>query len=350
MPHRDPTAAVVRNAIALRGTENRVARALAALFDDASPDLVRLLIKWDLTAVSLGRRARRQRALDRDMAKVLDGLYAQVAGLTTEASVDIAQVQEAFALRQLERAVIGAVGVDLTGRDLGRQFWRTLLAKEPIQGSPLSEWWATQKRGTQIGLRRQIRLGMAQQETLDTIVRRIRGRSIGGGRFAGGVIETSTRNAQAIARTAINQVSNTAHFETYKAHADVTEEYQYVATLDSRTTPICQRLDGRTWRYDDPSGRRPPQHVNCRSTIVPVVDFAALDLPTPPQGKRAAVGGPVPANQTYAQWLRKQSAAVQNEALGPARAKLFRAGTASLDDFVRDTGKLVTLDELRKAG
>ena len=151
-------------------------------------------------------------------------------------------------------------------------------------------------------------------------------------------------------RTAVNQIATTAQFEAYKAHDDITEEYEYVATLDTRTTPICMSLDGRTWRYDDPSGRRPPQHWSCRSTIVPVVDFKALGLPTPPEGKRAAVGGPVPAGQNYEQWLRKQSTAKQNEALGPARGKLFREGKASLNDFVRDNGTTVTLDQLRKAG
>lgn len=349
MPPKDPTAAVIRNALELRGVENQLARQVAARFDDAAPEIVRLLIKWDLTAVRPGNRARRLRALERDLTAVLDSLYRDVNTLTVDTTVDIAQVQEVFATRQLERATVGAVGVDIGGRDLGRQFWRSVLAREPIQGSPLHEWWQTQKRGTQVAMRRQLRLGIVQQETIDQLVRRVRGRSAGGGQFVGGVLQTSTREAEAIVRTAVNQIATDAHFETYKAHDDVTEEYQYVATLDTRTTPICRSLDGRRWRYDDPNGRRPPQHVGCRSAIVPVVDFRDLGIPNPPMGRRAAVGGPVPANLTYAQWLRRQPKAVQVDALGPSRAALFRGNRATLDAMVRDTGRVVTLKELEAA-
>ena len=44
-------------------------------------------------------------------------------------------------------------------------------------------------------------------------------------------------------------------------------------------------------------------------------------------------------------WLKGQSTAVQDDALGPGRAALFRDGM-SIDRFVKD-GRTLTLDELQ---
>lgn len=52
---------------------------------------------------------------------------------------------------------------------------------------------------------------------------------------------------------------------------------QYSAILDSRTTQVCQHLDGLVFRMNDPALKRlaPPNHHQCRSVLVPVT----LDIP-----------------------------------------------------------------------
>lgn len=97
--------------------------------------------------------------------------------------------------------------------------------------------------------------------------------------------------------------------------------------------------------YDDPQAKRPPQHIGCRSTVVPDVDWAGLGLEPPPDSMRASADGPVPSSTSYNQWLRDRPAEVQDEILGPSRAQLFRDGK-SLRDMVRDDGSIVRIDEL----
>lgn len=48
---------------------------------------------------------------------------------------------------------------------------------------------------------------------------------------------------------------------------------EYSAILDDRTTDICEYLDGRVFRVDDPELDRmtPPNHFNCRSLLVPIM-------------------------------------------------------------------------------
>lgn len=49
------------------------------------------------------------------------------------------------------------------------------------------------------------------------------------------------------------------------------EKYEYLATLDSRTSEICQDMDGKIFKLSEymPGTTAPPLHVHCRSTTVP---------------------------------------------------------------------------------
>lgn len=57
------------------------------------------------------------------------------------------------------------------------------------------------------------------------------------------------------------------------AELDV-EQYEVVATLDSRTSPVCRAMDGKVMPMSDykPGTTAPPFHAWCRSTTVPFFD------------------------------------------------------------------------------
>ena len=182
----------------------------------------------------------------------------------------------------------------------------------------------------------QIRASIVLGDTTDELTREIRG-----------LIPLQSRKAATLARTAVNHVSVQARKETLKENDDVLLGYEWVATLDSRTSMICMARDGVIYRdYDnDP---KPPAHFNCRSTITPKVN-PKFDLGADIVGTRAAKGssgaGQVSAGLNYDQWLRKQSKPFQNKVLGKSRAKLFRDGL-TLDKFVDDRGETYTLRQL----
>jgi len=88
---------------------------------------------------------------------------------------------------------------------------------------------------------------------------------------------------------------------------------------------------------------------NCRSTKVPVLkswrEFG-FDFDELPGGTRASMRGEVPAKLDYDGWLRQQPASLQDEILGPGRAKLFRGGLR-MERFIDDQNRSLTLVELR---
>lgn len=60
---------------------------------------------------------------------------------------------------------------------------------------------------------------------------------------------------------------------------------EYTAILDSRTTQICQHLDGQVHGTDKGTWEsyRPPNHFNCRSLLIPVTEidsWSESDEPT----------------------------------------------------------------------
>lgn len=82
-------------------------------------------------------------------------------------------------------------------------------------------------------------------------------------------MNVSYRNAIRLARTETNFTANQAMIKTYK-RAKV-EKYQILATLDSRTSEICQDMDGYIGELKNArvGENYPPFHPNCRTTTVP---------------------------------------------------------------------------------
>ena len=175
--------------------------------------------------------------------------------------------------------------------------------------------------------------------------------------LAGGELtKMADHQIMTVVRTSIQQVSNAASTNVYQANNDITKKYRYVATLDNRTSAICQSLDGKEFVYG--KGPEPPVHFNCRSTTIPIIDYKGLGIPEPDWGVgpsvRASADGPVKGNITYGQWLRGQPKAYQEEVLGKSRAGYFDKLSSkygpqeALARMVREDGSEVTLAQLQQ--
>jgi SPP1 gp7 family putative phage head morphogenesis protein len=198
----------------------------------------------------------------------------------------------------------------------------------------------------------QIRLGIIEGESGGQIARRIRGRVIrratknSPGVYEGGVLAVTTTQANALAMTAVMHVNNTARDAVYAENEDIIKGYQRVETLDARTCLVCAPEDGKVYPVGKP---RPPLpvHPRCRGVYVPVLKSwreLGFDEDETPAGTRASMDGQVPETLTYPAWLKQQDEELQDEILGPARAKLFRDGKPIAD--MVDRGRVLRLAEM----
>jgi len=227
------------------------------------------------------------------------------------------------------------------------QMLKAAVFDAPVNGLTMKDWFKGMEENLYLSVKKQISIGLAQGETVPQMVRRLRGTKAA--KFKDGVFATTKHRAEALVRTSTNHVSTRAREATYAENDDVIKEIQLVATLDSRTSDICMGYDGRTFPINE--GPRPPFHFNCRTTTVPVTkswsELAGLDIKEPPsKAQRASMTGEVPAKTTYGSWLKNQSKAIQDEAIGPARAALFRARKIGVKDLTNKFGRSLSLTEL----
>ena len=220
-------------------------------------------------------------------------------------------------------------------------------------------------------LARTIRAGVFSGESVNVIAKRLAGtlefdavattrQKIAAG---GQAIKLASHQIKTVVRTSVNQVQNQASQSVYAANSKVAPRYEYVATLDSKTSNVCIRLDGRKFQYN--KGPTPPQHFNCRSTTVPVVDYEGLSkrkgfegLTEPPVGKvvsRPSATGRVPQGTQYGDWLLQQDKKLQVKTLGTEKkveffkklAKKEGSGHTAIRKMIRNDGTEVSLETLQ---
>ena len=90
---------------------------------------------------------------------------------------------------------------------------------------------------------------------------------------------TEPYRIETILRTNATESFNMGRLTEGRRLGKFVQGFQYSAILDDRTTQICEELDGRIFRSDDPQLNEltPPNHFNCRSLIVAIPIGVEID-------------------------------------------------------------------------
>nr|DAU68306.1 MAG TPA: minor capsid protein [Caudoviricetes sp.] len=141
-----------------------------------------------------------------------------------------------------------------------------------------------------------LNVGIALGYSVDKMSRQVKDRT-----------DVNFSNAKRLIRTESNYILSEA---TQRLYENVgLEKYQFLATLDFRTSEICQSLDGKVFEV---SKRQiglncNPMHPNCRSTTIPYLeeyqDEGDTRLARDMDGKNYKV----PANMDYKVWYESMS-------------------------------------------
>ena len=116
-------------------------------------------------------------------------------------------------------------------------------------------------------------------------------------------MNVSRANAGRLVMTEAAFISTKAQQDCFK-ELDV-EQYEFIATLDKRTSEICREMDGKIFKLSDMKigTNAPPLHPHCRSCTAPYFEDAE-DLE---RTARSEDGKPykVPADMSYQEWKEK---------------------------------------------
>jgi SPP1 gp7 family putative phage head morphogenesis protein len=388
-------ARLYKNAIDLNRYSNSVARRVINSYNDIIIDAVNQLRVIDELAAPV--KAARLRSILAQLKQSLDGWAGDSTEITATELQGIAELQSQFVTDELRKALpAGVTRSAVNTVEISPQFAQSVVTTDPTQlnvvalsddlfaavnGAPQT-FSLTAAQGATITLpngevvskafrgiatsqserfSQVVRNGLLTGETTPDIAKRLIGslqfgeeaKTVGQLAAAGGqATQVADNQILTLIRTSINQVANIASQQVYEANQDITQKYRYVATLDTRTSAICRALDGREFDYG--KGPMPPQHFNCRSTTVPVINYKELGFNPPPPARRASMDGQVPANESYGEWLKKQPRATQADALGPGKVAYFNRLTNkygandAMAKLVKDDGSELTLAQLRK--
>lgn len=352
---------------------------MTALLDKTEKDLaeqIRKRLDGHKGAGSLGTR--RLQLLEEYVRFIRGNAWSEVNKAWQKNLVDLAKQEPGF----IAGLIQGASPVALSFILPDASTIQSLVKHNPFEGKVLKDWAKNIEEADIQRILGQIRIGMLQGESSADIARRI----VGSAQMKGtdGVTEITRRNAAALTRTAVIAISHSTRDAFYEENDDLFNSERYVATLDSRTTPMCRANDGKVFTRG--IGPRPPIHFNCRSIRVPFfqegvfgdrparnftqkqllrefADDNDLYLPSSrdklPRGYKSSfddyarkrkreLTSIVPASEDFGTFLRRQTVPIQNDILGPTRATLFRTGKLQMDKFVDRTGKELTLAQLAK--
>tara|TARA_Y100000356_G_scaffold134137_1_gene142708 strand:+ start:174 stop:1358 length:1185 start_codon:yes stop_codon:yes gene_type:complete len=381
-------AAFYNNAVDLNRFSNKVARQIIRTYNDVILDAVGQLALIDEMTAPM--RAARLRAILADLKQSLDGWAGDATALTVEELQGLAVLQTEFVQEELRKALPIAARDQVRSVQVSPGFAQAVAVTDPtainvvalsddlqaaVTGAPAT-FRLDAAKGATITLPngkvlekafrgistdntemfgRVVRTGLIQGKSIDRISRELRGRVRFGqpgsareiARYGGEATKMANHQLLTLVRTSVNQVANAASQASYKANQDVTKKYEYAATLDNRTSAICRALDGRVFEYG--KGPTPPQHFNCRSTTVPVIDYEGLGV-EPPGGDDI-----IDERKTYGEWLAEQTPERKAEILGgKSRAKIFdkfaqKVGPMeAIRRFVREDGSEMSLADLER--
>ena len=345
----------------IQGVEENLARKASEILERVEMEVAQEIADIDPSGPVRDsvRRARLAALLVQISAYLSDG-FSIIQSVAASDLRALSKVETAFAVGGIN----AAVGVELASTTLTPTQLKTIVSETLLQGAPSSEWWARQQKRTADKFADSLRVGMLQGEGIDQLTSRVRGRYTGrrtyyrtkGGllrqkpEYVGGVLSGTKREVRALVRTSVQAVSQKTRVETLRENQDVVKGFQWLATLDSRTTEICQKMSGSGWDFNfnpliggNSFPGYPPIHWQCRSTTIPILrsweelaetkrrDVARAADQAAAKARRAvatqaAQGGAVSADLNYQRWLRGLSNRRRREILGDTRAELFESG------------------------
>ncbi|MFZ4165303.1 minor capsid protein [Brevundimonas sp. NPDC058933] len=340
--------AAIRHAIYSERFGKGLARKIVALLnavDDDLSDKLEARINKIAGGAATGPATMRRMTEILDTIRVLNrDVYERVAkGLEAELT-DMA----AFEIENQQETLAKIVPVAIVAKAPTATMLKTLVTTTPIDGFLLKSWTEQMSANRLARVEKALRIGITQGETASQLARRIRGTRANG--YRDGILQISRRSAETLALTANSTIANAARETVYQDNAKLIDKLKWIATLDTRTSAVCQHRDGTLYDLDKPHPT-PPAHPRCRSVLIPITvpfEKLGLDADDYSPAKRASMDGQVPGNTTYESWLRSGPRSRVEDIYGKERADLFLSGKVAFDDLYKQDGSFYSLADLRK--
>lgn len=347
------------------------------ILDDLGLSIQKQLEKIDPTGVGPTYRARRLAKLLENVKATTKAHFSKAKAANSKGLSGVASISA----KATQNIINGSLGVSLGAALPSAANLQSLAGKVLIEGDVVSEYWKQQNAQVTGNFLRQMRMGVAGGEGLQSLIQRVRGTKENN--FTDGIMNATKKKAETLVRSSVAAVNNEAIINTYQANEDLFNGYQWLATLDSRTSDICKARSGLTWDMNfKPIGHGigwspPPAHFNCRSTVIgvlkPWADLANKPLPavgaetlkeeltkslmarglSPALISKAinktqqSMDGFVAGDINFEDWLKGKSERFQKAILGEQKWELWNNGKIGFVDLVDQKSNPRSIAELQ---
>ena len=305
----------------------------------------------------------------------------------------LTQVEADYIKGALERSIPAELGY--SAKAVAGTAVKNIVAYGAFSGDDMGQWYQKWQVADLNRIMSTIKNDLAQGLTVHDVERHLFGTKAS--TYTDGILQGTRNDAERLARTVSNGVSNAARMEFYEANSDVVGSVMVSVAFDGRTCDYHLSIAGNVYKIDDPAKPTFPDHPNQRTFYSPVVDGMAVIGDKPSVGGRnfrkaakedylknakakglsdkdargkwnnlsskyknrlqnvqrenyaGEVFGSEPAGMSGDAWLRKQSVELQNDVLGVKKSKIFREKGLTLSEMMDgNRRKLMTVADLEK--
>lgn len=291
--------------------------------------------------------------LNKEINKALVNIYSEYEPIWQSGLIDFAKYESEFEIKSLNQVVDYNFAVPTASQLHVAVFGNPLAVEGTYNGFFLGNAIADLSQKTINRINAEINVGASRGLTTPQIVSNIIGTK--SNNYTDGKLAMSYSDANLLVRTGLQHASSMARQKTWEQNSDIIQGWRFRAVFDNRTSRQCAALGQLDAVYNIGQGPIPPLHPFCRSTMTAALidefNFLRAGATRSSRGDHGVES--VDASLGNYDWLKTQSAAFQDEALGSKTlGKLFRDGGLSADRFAELTiGKMfqpLTIEQMRE--
>lgn len=228
----------------------KIEKKLLKLFKDTRKEILNELkiIYADIEATEYAKY--RIDSLLSSINNILDNLYRQNENELTKAFIEL----------YCKFSQEASIDLDVSFNAINENLIKEVL-KTNWSGLSYSDRVWEHKRKLALTIKEELNKGFIRGDSLQDISKIISDK-----------FNTSYSNAIRLVRTESCWVMNEATVNNYKENG--IKEYEFMAFLDSKTSKVCRKLDGKKFSIEERQAgvNLPPLHCNCRSCVIPITN------------------------------------------------------------------------------
>ena len=246
--------------------------------------IARIILEYNVIdgviSINTAIKARLRKQLNEFIKEVFKTEYKGENAIINDTLYDVAKD------KYYSNCYLYSIGVNYTLKPVKENILKKIISKK-IKGKNYSDRiWSNKNK-----VAKQIRIEVDKFLNGKTDINSISG-------IISNKFDVNWNNSNRLVRTEIAKVQTQANEYWSKEHG--IKKQLFSATLDGKTSKICQSLDGKVFNYDDSNKPIPPLHPNCRSCLIDMVEGWKPTERLDNENKQRI------SYKTYKEWLGEQ--------------------------------------------